>query len=72
MAGILENFRGIYVDTYLILRLQNKETVAYNEDTGIFSKVLTPHKFREITGGCYATLNSTHFIQSGGKFNDEV
>ena len=46
--------------------------MAYNEDTGIFSKVLTPHKFREITGGCYATLNSTHFIQSGGKFNDEV
>merc|ERR1712062_346141 len=54
VTGILENFGGVYVDTFLILRLQNEETVAYNEDTGIFSKVLTPHKFKEITGGCYA------------------
>ena len=46
--------------------------MAYNEDTRKFSKVLTSHKFSEIADGCYATLNSTHFIQSGGKFNNKV
>ena len=71
-SRILENFQGIHVGTNLIIRLQNGETLVYNEDVKLFYTSSTEDKFSKIHGGCYVTINSTHFIQIGGSFNGGI
>ena len=60
------------VGSNLILRLNNKRTLAYNQDEKIFHVVETDPKFHLVEGACYISINSTHFIQIGGELNGNV
>ena len=46
--------------------------MAYNEDMRIFSSILADRRFNKIKGACYITVNSTHFVQTGGELNGQV
>ena len=56
----------------LILRLDNKLTLAYNQDEKIFHVVKTDPKFYMVKAACYHSINSTHFVQIGGELYGSI
>ena len=46
--------------------------MAYNEDMRIFSAILADRRFNKIEGACYVSVNSTHFVQTGGELNGQA